>query len=293
MKLVALLLVSITGVVLAGLIQPVDSELLPNGIYLLQGSGYIITEESIEDSALDFQISTGKQVGSRTSVVMHDGLVSTSNDDYVITDGWTATTIFGNRFLTLSGNAENVNGDEISLRLLGKLIEDSEDGSVYTFTGRIIKDDETMKLAYIAKVIGTNALQPTETQPTTKTKTIQINILAGSSDPSNINYYSMDTVEITPGTTIVWKNDDSMSHRIMSGIASFSPGKPFKPDGKIDSGEIAPGQTFSVTIDNLGITRFFDTTYYWMDGVIISLPEEKSTSLGTKESALDKTKKYQ
>jgi hypothetical protein len=30
-----------------------------------------------------------------------------------------------------------------------------------------------------------------------------------------------------------------------------------------------------------------------MDGVIISLPEEKSTSLGTKESALDKTKKYQ
>ena len=78
----------------------------------------------------------------------------------------------------------------------------------------------------------------------------------------------------------------------MSGVASFSHGKPFKPDGKMDSGDIAPGQTFSVTIKEIGITRFFDTTYSWMDGVIISLPESSSKSLKTTETALEKTQKH-
>ncbi|HSD04629.1 MAG TPA: hypothetical protein VLB45_02630 [Nitrosopumilaceae archaeon] len=277
MKLIALLLISITGIVLASSVQQANSELLPNGIYLLQGNGFIITEKIIEDSELDFQFSTGSKTSSRIKITIEDGVTSISNDEYLLSDGWTGTILREGRFLTLAGNAENLDGDEISLRLTGRLVENSEEGSIYTLTGRLTKDDEVMKVVYNVKIVGTNVVLPTE-EPEKETKTIRINILAGASNPGNINYYSIDTVEIAPGTTIIWKNEDSVSHRIMSGVASFSPGKPFKPDGKIDSGDIAPGQTFSVTIDNLGITRFFDTTYYWMDGVIISLPETKSFS---------------
>jgi hypothetical protein len=117
--------------------------------------------------------------------------------------------------------------------------------------------------------------------------------LAGASQRENIKYYSLNTVEITPGTTIIWKNDDIVPHTIMSGVASFSHGKPFKPDGKINSGSIAPGQTFNATINEVGITRFFDSTYSWMDGVIISLPDSATKSLKTTETALEKAKKYQ
>jgi len=294
MKLGIILLITISGVLLASSLQQANSELLSNGEYILQGSGLAVTEESIDDSALDLQFSTGKLANTRMKVTLEDGLISFKNDDYVASNNWAGTVLSNGRFISLSGDAENASGDKISLSLLARLVQNSKDASVYTVTGKIIKDGEPTKLIYSVKVTGSSTISektPAQ-QETPKEKIIQISILAGASKPGNIKYYSLPTVQITPGTTIVWGNDDIVSHRIMSGVASFSHGKPFKPDGKIDSGDIAPGQTFSVTIKEVGITRFFDTTYSWMDGVIISLPESGSKSLKTTETALEKAQKY-
>ena len=149
-----------------------------------------------------------------------------------------------------------------------------------------------MNAIYIIKIIGSSIENIKEEKPIQE-KTIKINILQGSSNTGNVKYYSLDTVTVTPGTIVIWKNEDSVPHTIQSGIASFSAGKPFTPDGKINSGDIASGQTFKVTINELGITRFFDSKYSWMDGIIICLPETKSTSLGNTETALDARNKYQ
>jgi len=294
MKLLILLLISITGIMLAGSLQQADAKLLPDGVYLLQGNGFVITQDSIEDSELNFQFLSNNIVNGRMKINLADGVASISNDDYITSNGWTGTALRDGRFLLLSGNAENANGDKISMNILGRLVDDSKDGSVYSFTGKITKNDETMKIVYTGKIIGSNNVvkETTIEEKPKQEKTIQINILPGSSNRGNINYYSLDTVTITPGTIIVWKNDDSIPHTIMSGIASFSHGKPFTPDGKIDSGDITPGQTFKVTINDLGITRFFDSKYSWMDGVIITLPDAKSTSLKTKDSSLDIRNKY-
>ncbi len=294
MKLLILLLISITGIMLAGSLQQADAKLLPDGVYLLQGNGFVITQDSIEDSELNFQFLSNNIVNGRMKINLADGVASISNDDYITSNGWTGTALRDGRFLLLSGNAENANGDKISMNILGRLVDDSKDGSVYSFTGKITKNDETMKIVYTGKIIGSNNVvkETTIEEKPKQEKTIQINILSGSSNRGNINYYSLDTVTITPGTIIVWKNDDSIPHTIMSGIASFSHGKPFTPDGKIDSGDITPGQTFKVTINDLGITRFFDSKYSWMDGVIITLPDAKSTSLKTKDSSLDIRNKY-
>ena len=293
MKLGIILLIAISGVLLASSLQQANSELLSNGKYILQGSGFATTEESIDDSALDLQFSTGKLANTRMKVTLEDGLISFLNDDYIASGGWAGTVLGNGRFISLSGDAENANGDKISLSILARLVQNSKDASVYSVTGKITKDGESTKLIYSTKVSGSSSIKVTPTQQETpKEKTVQINILEGSSKPDNIRYYSLPTVQITPGTTIIWKNDDTTSHRIMSGVASFSHGKPFKPDGKMDSGDIAPGQTFSVTIKEIGITRFFDTTYSWMDGVIISLPKSSSKSLKTTETALEKAQKY-
>ena len=294
MKLLILLLISITEIMLVGSLQQADAKLLPDGVYLLQGNGFVITQDSIEDSELNFQFLSNNIVNGRMKINLADGVASISNDDYITSNGWTGTALRDGRFLLLSGNAENANGDKISMNILGRLVDDSKDGSVYSFTGKITKNDETMKIVYTGKIIGSNNVvkETTIEEKPKQEKTIQINILSGSSNRGNINYYSLDTVTITPGTIIVWKNDDSIPHTIMSGIASFSHGKPFTPDGKIDSGDITPGQTFKVTINDLGITRFFDSKYSWMDGVIITLPDAKSTSLKTKDSSLDIRNKY-
>lgn len=292
MKFLILLLISITGIMLISSSQQADAKLLPNGIYLLQGNGFVITKDSIDDSELDLQFSTNKLVNNKIKLNLKDGIISISNDDYIASTGWTGTTLSDGRFLRLSGNVENSNGDKISTSLFGRLVDDSDDGIVYSFTGRLKTDNESMKLVYIIKIVGSPVVHIEEEKPTQE-KTIQINILSGSSNPGNIKYYSLDTITIIPGTTVVWKNEDSVSHTILSGIASFSPGKPFKPDNKINSGDIAPGQTFNATINETGITRFFDSKYFWMDGVIITLPETKSTSLGKNtETAVDIKNKY-
>ena len=292
MKFLVFLLILITGIIIISSSQQADAKLLPNGIYLLQGNGFVITKDSIDDSKLDLQFSTNKLVNNKIKLNIKDGIVSISNNDYIASDGWTGTVLSDGKFLRFSGNVENSNGDKIATTLFGRLVEDSTDGIVYSFTGKLKVNDGSMKLVYIVKIVGSPVVHIEEEKPIQE-KIIQINILLGSSDPGNIKYYSSDTITTTLGTTIVWKNEDSVSHTILSGIASFSPGKPFKPDNKINSGDIAPGQTFNATINDMGITRFFDSKYSWMDGVIITLPEEKSTSLGKNtETALDIKNKY-
>ena len=295
MKFLILLLIFVGGILFITSSHQADAKLLPDGVYLLQGDGFVITKDSIEDSALDFEFMTGNLANGRMKINFQDGVTSISNDDFIFSNKLVGTVLSNGRFLVLSGDAKNSNGDEISTNLFGRFVDESIDGSVYSFTGKVTKNNEVMKVVYIAKIVGTSITveKPKPEETPTQTKTIQINILAGSSDPGNIKYYSTSTLTISPGTTIIWKNEDSVPHTILSGIASFSHGKPFTPDGKINSGEIAPGQTFKVTINDLGITRFFDSKYSWMDGVIISLPEEKSKSLGKNtETALDTRNKY-
>ncbi len=60
MKLLILLLISITGIVLVAMNQQADAKLLPDGVYLLQGNGFVITQDSIEDSELNFQFLSDK-----------------------------------------------------------------------------------------------------------------------------------------------------------------------------------------------------------------------------------------
>lgn len=294
MKPGILLLVIISGIILVSSLPIANSELQSNGQYLLQGNGFTVTEKFIENSELDLQFSTGSLLGGRMKVTMEDGVISFSDNDYLV-DRWIGTVLLEGRFLRLSGDASSVDGEKISLQLLGRLVENSEEGSVYGFTGKLTKDNVPMKVIYTTTVVGSGnfleEITPTQEKPIEQ-KIIQISILPGSSKAGNINYYSMPTVEITPGTTVVWTNDDSVPHRITSGVASFSHGKPFKPDGKIDSGDIAPGQTFTVTINETGITRFFDINYSWMDGVIISLPDVESKSIKKIETSLEKANKY-
>ncbi len=123
-------------------------------------------------------------------------------------------------------------------------------------------------------------------------KIIHIDILPGAHLPDagmnaltcgttcEIKYLSVRLLEIEPGTTVVWTNQDSVSHNITSGVQSFGHDKPNIPDGYMASGEIPPGESFSFTINQSGFIRFFDTNYNWIDGTLISVPTNVETFVG-------------
>ncbi|HKC78981.1 MAG TPA: hypothetical protein VKB83_02695, partial [Nitrosopumilaceae archaeon] len=123
-------------------------------------------------------------------------------------------------------------------------------------------------------------------QTSTQGKPIQISIQPGSYQSQGsasqqnqlyTNHYYLPTdLQIIPGSTIIWTNNDTVSHRVLSGISTQKPGNPFTPDGKFDSGVLAPGQSFQFTLNDVGIIRFYDPTYTWMSGVIVSIPSSSS-----------------
>ncbi|MGI0074651.1 MAG: cupredoxin domain-containing protein, partial [Nitrosotalea sp.] len=126
--------------------------------------------------------------------------------------------------------------------------------------------------------------------PTSHIAPVQISINPGSSLPTGTatqqtynqynTYYTPDTIQIVPGTPIIWTNNDSIAHTILSGVSTQKNTNPFTPDGKIASGSIAPGQTFMVVVNDTGIVRFYDPQYTWMNGLIVSMPPTSSYIIG-------------
>jgi plastocyanin len=64
---------------------------------------------------------------------------------------------------------------------------------------------------------------------------------------------------------VTWKNDDSVPHTVTSGIVES--GTP-KPDGKFDSGIIAPGKGFSFVFDAPGEYDYYCLLHPFMTGKV-------------------------
>ena len=303
MKLGLILLISITGILLSISLPHAYSELVSGNKYLLQATGFLTGTQTIQNSEIDLQFSTGGYNNGNTPITLENGLVSISGNSYLNSGTWTSTVLRDGMFLVVTGDAQNSNGDTIHLNLFGRLIGNSQEGSVYYFTGKITGTTETLKVIYSAKIssaivpIGSPPTQtpPTQTPPTqtppTQVKTAQISILQGASDFKTGQFLSPSSVQVNPGSTVVWTNNDSIPHRILSGYLSTtttgqggsatqqSHTPSYQPDGKIDSGVIVPGQTFQFTMTGLGTTLFYDPSYTWINGVISSISQ---TSTQTK-----------
>ncbi|GMA50605.1 hypothetical protein GCM10025857_19620 [Alicyclobacillus contaminans] len=74
--------------------------------------------------------------------------------------------------------------------------------------------------------------------------------------------YSPETIHIMTGTTVTWRNDDSVSHTVTSGANQ-------KADGVFDSKDMAHGQTFSYTFSKPGTYHYFCAYHPIMTGTVI------------------------
>lgn len=220
-------------------IHQANAQILSNNVFFLEGSGFAVTENSIKNSQIDFAIATGSQSGSSISALIEDGFVTLNDDDYTVID-IKSTFLREGRYMRISGTAEGING-ELAINFFGRLVEDSKEGSIYGFTGRITQNEISHKIIYTAKLSDFSKI----TQPTEAAKIIDKNtiyIMPGSStqglfgsyieggkaleeslktqtqgDPLRIRYFSQDRLTIDPGTEITFVNKDSVSHSIVSG----------------------------------------------------------------------------
>ena len=67
-----------------------------------------------------------------------------------------------------------------------------------------------------------------------------------------------DSLTISPGETITWRQSDAGAHTVTSGTVRQEGGSAIAaPDGRFDSGEIATGGTYRQSFDEAGTYPYF------------------------------------
>jgi len=324
----------IVGVLTIGLsFNEATAEIGPNSAFILEGSGFAVTDDSIKTSEIDLVMTTSDKTGSRTNILIEDGFVTLNEDDFIVTD-LTGTALRDDRFIRISGTMEDSFGSEAPFRVFGRLIQNSDEGAVYGFTGRLTFGGEEHKIIYTTKLselISTSLIQQTSVEETSSS--ILIHILPGSSNQGiasgyieigelnrqiqaitgdseiRARYFFPDRISIEPGTTVTFVNNDDTSHRIVSGTGlgqhsrasqgafsfcetpleelpeGFSHSRTggdcsFTFDERIDTGTLAPTESWTTTLTDAGFYRIIDPNYPWMNAVIYTFPDTDSQILG-------------
>ncbi len=291
-------------------LQELKADVEGGEAYLLEGSGFAVTEDVIKNSQIDFLIDLDRKVGSTTKLVVEDGFVTLGDMEFNVAD-ITGSVLRDGRFIRLAGTADDSLGNQVSLSAFGRLIEDSEEGSVYSFTGRLSEGIFSNKIILTTKITQITSNIPTITtlgEPTPtleeqiEEKEIVVRISPGSSsqgfdldyisarqaateatfeqgdDPTRARYLYPNRLTITPGTTITFQNDDTVSHSIVSAkrdtnARGIGHDHRMFADGRVATGEIPPGESRSVTITDRGFLFLVDLDYAWIRMDLVSFPE--------------------
>lgn len=85
---------------------------------------------------------------------------------------------------------------------------------------------------------------------------------AEAADPSRVVMelvaFKPAELEVAAGTTVTWEQRDAGAHTVTSGtVEQGAGGVTMKPDGRIDSGDIATGDTYEFTFDEPGSYPYF------------------------------------
>ena len=83
-------------------------------------------------------------------------------------------------------------------------------------------------------------------------------------------YYTPSIIKVVIGVnnTVTWRNVDTAPHTVTDVNGSF------------DSGNIAPGQTWSYTFNKPGTYMYYCTYHLWMGGEVIVLPSQTNSTQG-------------
>ena len=269
------------------------AEISENQAFLLEGSGFAVTEEVIKISEIDLGLSSQDQRGSTINFLTEDGFITLDNEEFVISN-LEGKFLREGKYIRINGEIESSSGFDTSISFFGRLVSESKDASVYGFTGRITTSDDTYKVIYTTKLSSLTKIDSISSESITSDETI-IHILKYSSTqgiPNNVapgqqtsstrlGFFSHDRISVEPGATITIVNDDLVSHNIISGKENSDRYIPFTPDGKISTGIIEPNESVTITFNDAGFYRLYDPDYTWMKIIAYVFPSSDNLILGT------------
>jgi plastocyanin len=267
------------------------AEISENQAFLLEGSGFAVTKESIKISEIDFGLSSQQQRGSTIDFLIEDGFITLDNEEFIVSK-LEGKFLREGRYIRINGNIESSNGLDTTISFFGRLVEESKDAAVYGFTGKITTTDDTYKIIFTTKLSTLSIITPTSSDSEESDMIIHIlkgaaaqdanDIIPGVDAANFLRFFSVDRISIHPDTTITIVNDDVANHSIISGKENYgSRDEPFTPDGRISTGDIMPGESTTITFDSLGIYKLYDPDYNYMRIEVASFSNVDNLIVGT------------
>jgi plastocyanin len=280
------------------------AEISENQVFLLEGSGFAVTEDFIKISEIDLGLSSQDKRGNTINFLTEDGFITLDDEEFVVSN-LEGKFLREGKYIRINGEIESSSGFDTSISFFGRLIDESKNASVYGFTGRITTSDDTFKIIYTTKLSTLSKVDPILTESEKSSVNI-LHILRGSSSQGIANsyidagavrensvaiqnpneslrlrYFSQDRISIEPGTLITIVNDDVVSHSVISGKENYGDRHdPFTPDGRISTGKILPGESANIQLDDAGFYRLYDPDYPWMKIIAYVFPDSDSLTLG-------------
>jgi plastocyanin len=252
--------------------QNASAEIGGNKGFALVGNGFALSENSIAEASVDLLFTTN-QMKNKIDFGLQNGMITLADEELNISK-FSGTILKNGQIFKFSSKATDSTGKQFTVKALGKLVDKTPTDSIYSLTGTLTdSSNKITKLVFTTKV----AEFTEQTTQKSQISDVTVKILPGASNPSaatykdykigfRFKYFSEDRITITPGGTITFVNEDTVSHNLKSGTANYvSRHKTFTADGKISSGEITPGKSWSTTYNEPGFYRLFDEKYQWMD----------------------------
>ncbi|MBM2851504.1 MAG: hypothetical protein HW420_51 [Candidatus Nitrosotenuis sp.] len=284
--------------VLAGIsTQSANAQLAENKAFLLEGNGFAISENSILTATIDLQFTIAKR-GATSEFALQNGLIDINGKDLTVS-GFRGTILKNGQFFKISSEASDAGGKKFTFKALGNLVEKNPGNSIYSVTATLSDpSNKITKLIYTTKVSEFTPIKPTDKNKKTE---ITVRILKGSSNSEVpnyneqagrflFNYFSENRISIISGGTVTFVNEDIVSHSLKSGTSNNynkTLKEAFTADGKISSGNIQPGKSWSVTFKEPGFYRIFDEKYQWMDATIFVSSDSSSKTIGSSKNLLN------
>lgn len=78
-----------------------------------------------------------------------------------------------------------------------------------------------------------------------------------------LSCYRPYEVDVSPGSTVTWVNDDNRTHTATAGTPNGG------PVGAFDSGPIPPGKSYTQFFGALGRFTYYDKTDMWPSGIVV------------------------
>ena len=267
------------------------AEISENQAFLLEGSGFAVTEEVIRISEVDLGLSSQDQSGSTINFLTEDGFITLDDEEFIVSN-LKGKFLREGKYIRINGEIESSSGFDTSISLFGRLVEESKDASVYGFTGRITTSDDTYKVIYTTKLSSLSKINITTTESkASNDSTIHIllyssvqktadNLTPGLNSAIHLRFFSQDRISVEPGASITIINDDVVSHSILSGKENSDRHIQYTADGRISTGEILPGESVTITFNDPGFYRLYDPDYQWMNIISYVFPASNSLVFG-------------